>query len=133
MVETAIGRHRAVERALARVAERRVSEIVGERKRLGEVLIEAETARQRARNLRDLQRVRQARAIVVALMLHKHLRLVLESADRSGVNQTIAVATEIVAARTRLLRQEAAPGKRRVCGIRRSGAVGGDGHARAPI
>jgi hypothetical protein len=45
VVETAIGRHRGVERALAGMAERRMTKVVREGERLGEVLVEAEAAR----------------------------------------------------------------------------------------
>ncbi len=55
-----------VERALSRVAERRVAEVVPETDGLGEVLVEFERAGDRAREPRDLERVRQARAVMVA-------------------------------------------------------------------
>ena len=56
-----------VQRAFARVAERRVTEVVSERDRFGQVLVQAQRPRDRARDLRDLERVRQPRAVVVAL------------------------------------------------------------------
>ena len=71
-----------VERALSRVAERRVAEVVPEADGLGEVLIEFERAGDRAREARDLERVCQARAVMVALRAQEHLRLVLQAAER---------------------------------------------------
>ena len=71
-----------VERALPRVAERRVAEVVPEADGLGEVLVEFERAGDRAREARDLERVRQARAVMVALRAQEHLRLVLQAAER---------------------------------------------------
>ena len=56
----------AVEHLLADVPERRVAEVVAEPDRLDEVLVQRERARDRARDLRDLERVRQPRAVVVA-------------------------------------------------------------------
>ena len=56
------------ERVLARVAERRVAEVVREADGLDEVLVQAQRARDRARDLRDLERVREPRAIQVALV-----------------------------------------------------------------
>ena len=68
VVEAAIVRHRRIERPLAGMAEGRVAEIVGERQRLGQVLVEPERARQRAGDLRHLERMGQAGAVVIALI-----------------------------------------------------------------
>ena len=82
----------AVEDVLAGVAERRVPEVVAERDRLGQVLVQAERAGDAAGDLRDLDRVRQARAEVVALVGDEDLRLVLEPAERARVDDAVAVA-----------------------------------------
>src|SRR5215213_9749998 len=79
-----------VEDALARVAERRVPEVVPEPDRLGQVLVEAERARDAAR----LERVCQPRAVMVALGRDEDLRLVLEAPERLRVHDPIAVALE---------------------------------------
>ena len=68
MVEAAPGPHPLVERVLAGMAERRVAEIVDQRHRLGEILVAAQRARQRAGDLRHLDRMGQPRAVVVALV-----------------------------------------------------------------
>ena len=70
----------AVEHVLADVAERRVTEVVAEPDRLGQVLVERERPRDGARDAGDLERVREARAVVVALGRDEHLRLVLAGA-----------------------------------------------------
>ena len=83
-----------VEHLLADVAERRVAEVVAERDRLGEVLVQRERARDRARDACRLERVREPRAVVVALRRDEHLRLVLEPAERLRVHDPVAVALE---------------------------------------
>ena len=83
-----------VERLLADVSERRVAEVVAEPDRLDQVLVERERARDRARDLRDLERVRQPRAVVVAARRDEHLRLVLQAPERLAVHDPVAVALE---------------------------------------
>ena len=58
------------------MSERRVTEIVGERQRFGEILVQAERASDRAGDLRDLERVGQPRAVMIAFVINEHLRLV---------------------------------------------------------
>ncbi len=87
-------RHEVVEDALAGMAERRVPEVVAERDRLGQLLVKVQHLRDGARDLRDLERVGQPRAIVVARRREEHLRLVLEAPERLRVNHAIAIALE---------------------------------------
>jgi len=86
--------HERVERGLAPVAEGGVAEVVRERYRLGEVFVEPQGPRQPARDLRDLKRVREPRAVVVALVVYEDLRLVLEAAEGLAVDDAVAVALE---------------------------------------
>ena len=97
VVEAAEAGQRGVERALAGVAERRMAEIVRKRHRLRQVLVEPERARQRAGDLHDFERVGQPRAVMVALVIDEHLRLVGEPAEGGGMDDAVAVAAEIVA------------------------------------
>ncbi len=83
-----------VQHALAGVAERRVPEIVPERDRFGQLLVEPQDLRDAARDLRDLERVRQPGAVVIAGRREEHLRLVLEPAEGLAVNDPIAIALE---------------------------------------
>jgi len=57
----------AIEHVLADVPERRVAEVVPEPDRLDQVLVEAQRARNGARDPGHLERVREAGAVVVAL------------------------------------------------------------------
>ena len=59
------------------MAERGVTEIVREADGLGEVLVEAERAGDRAGDLRHFEAVGQPRAVVVALVIDEDLGLVL--------------------------------------------------------
>ena len=76
------------------MAEGRVAQIVGQRQRLGQVLVEPQRAGDGARDLRHLEAVGQARAVVVALVEHEHLRLVGEAPEGGGVHDAVAVALE---------------------------------------
>ena len=78
--------------ALAGVAERRVAEIVAERDRLGQLLVQAQDLGDGAGDLRHLERVRQPRAVVIAGRREEHLRLVLQPAERLAVDDAIAIA-----------------------------------------
>ena len=110
-----------VERALAGVTERRMAEIVAKRRRLRQILVEAERTRQRAGDLGHFQRVRQPGAEVVALVEDENLGLVAEPAKRRGVDDAVAVAAEHAAARALGLREAPAAARRRLRGERRAG------------
>src|SRR5438093_3109202 len=72
---------------------------MAERDRLGEVLVQAERARGRARDVRHLERVRQANAIVVTLGRQEDLRLVLQPSKRLGMNDPVSIAMKAGAKR----------------------------------
>ena len=86
--------HQRVDDALAGVAERRVPEIVAERDRLGQLLVQPQHLGDRARDLRHLERVREPRAVVIAGRREEHLRLVLQPAERLAVDDAVAIALE---------------------------------------
>src|SRR3546814_18802924 len=67
------------------MAEAGVAEVVGQRHRLGEILVEAEGAADRARDLRHLDRVGSPRAVVIALVVDEDLGLVLQPREGSGL------------------------------------------------
>src|SRR5215211_6281456 len=81
-----------IEHPLARVAEGRVAEVVPQPYRLGQVLVEAERASHAARDPARFERVREPRAVVVALGRDEHLRLVLEAPERLRVHDPVTVA-----------------------------------------
>ena len=82
----------AVERLLAGMAERRVAEIVRQRQRLGQILVETERAADRARDLRHFEAVGQPGAVVVALVIDEDLRLVVQPPKRGRMDDAVAVA-----------------------------------------
>ncbi len=102
VLEAAELAHAIVERVLPRVAERRVAEVVREADRFDEVLVQRQRARDGARDLRDLERMRETRAIEVALVVHEHLGLVDEAAERGRMDHAVAVALELGAIRRRI-------------------------------
>src|SRR5437773_10744336 len=71
-----------------------MTNVVAHGHRLVEVFVETEAARHRAADLRDLERVRQARAVVVADRSEEDLGLVLEAPERLAVNDAVAVDRE---------------------------------------
>src|SRR6185312_11970342 len=69
VLEATVGAQTFVQRVLAGVAERRVAEIVREADGLCQLLVQAQRASGRARDLRDLDRMGDARAVEVALVI----------------------------------------------------------------
>ena len=104
-VVPAVGREVRRERLLSRVPERGVPDVVAERDRLGQWLVQAQRGGERARHLGDLHRVRQARDEVVALRIEEDLGLVLQPPERLGVDDPIPVALEGGPVLVRLLRR----------------------------
>src|SRR4249920_3323604 len=95
--------HAFGERILAGMTKRRMAEIVRQRDRLDEILVQPQVACDRARDLCDLQRMRQAGAEQVAFVIDEDLRLVFEAPERRGMDDAVTVARELGAAgRTRL-------------------------------
>ena len=121
MIEAAAGFEAAVERSLAGVTEWRVPEIMGQRQRLGQVLVEAERASERASDLGDFQGVSQPGAKMIAFVKHENLGLVGEPAEGGGVDDAVAVATERIAGWAHRLRMDpsaACPRNRGIVGAR---------------
>ena len=85
---------RLVERVLAGVPERRVARVVPEPDRLDEILVQPQRPRDDARDRGRLERVRHARAVVVALRVDEDLRLPLQPPERLRVDEAVAVALE---------------------------------------
>jgi hypothetical protein len=61
---------------------------------LGEVLVEAQGARARAGDLRDIERMGEPHTVVVALGRQEHLGLVPQPPERLGVQDAVAVTLE---------------------------------------
>ena len=98
-----------VQRALAGVPERRMPDVVHQRQRLGQIDIQSERAGDVARNLRDLDRVRQAAAKVVRGAAGEDLRLARQPAKRARLHDAVAVALERACGRRRQARERRAP------------------------
>ena len=92
VLEAAVVLHAFVEHVLADVAERRVAEVVGQRRGFDQVLVQAQAARQGAPDLGHFDRVRQARAEQVALVVQEDLGFVFQPAKGRGVDDAVAVA-----------------------------------------
>ena len=74
-----------VKRAFPGVTERCVPEVVPERNRFGEVLVQPQGACYCARNLRHFERMGKAGAVVVTLGRQKHLGFMFQAAKRVAV------------------------------------------------
>ena len=96
-----------------------MAEVVTERDGLGQLLVQPQHLGDAARDLRDLERVRQARPVVIAGRREEHLRLVLQPAKGLAVNDAVAVALEHRANRIRRLVAQAAAAGRALGGRRR--------------
>ena len=81
-----------IQRALARVAKRRMPDVVHQRQRLRQVLVQPQRLGHAARNLHHLNRVRQPAAEVVRRPAGKHLRLARQPAKRARLHNAFAVA-----------------------------------------
>ena len=80
-----------------------VAEVVGQRDRLDEVLVQPEGTGDGARDLGDLDRMSEAGAEHVAFVVHEDLGLVLQAAERAAVDDPVAVALERAPVRGRVL------------------------------
>ena len=80
-----------VERPLPRMPERRVSEVMPKGNGLRKILVQKKCLGDRSRNLRNLQRVCHAGAVMVPLRCQKHLRLILQSTEGFGVDDAVPV------------------------------------------
>src|SRR5262245_23453926 len=103
------------------MAERRVAEIVGERHGLAEILVEAERTADGAGDLRHLQRMREPRPEVIALVIDEDLRLVLQAAERRRMDDAVAVALKRAAGGILALAMQTATALPRQRGVRRQG------------
>ena len=105
VLEAAKCAHAVIERVLPGVAKRRVAQVVGQRNRLHQIFIERERARNGARQLRHLQRMRQPGTEQVAFVVQKHLGFVDQTPKRGAMNNAVAVALVLGAGRRGRLRK----------------------------
>src|SRR6185295_17444760 len=93
------------------MTEWRVPEIVRQRQGFGEIFIQRQNACQRARDLRDFERVGQSRAVIVAFVVYEDLRLVLEAAKGGRMDNAVPVALIAGSRGALLLRPVPAPAR----------------------
>src|SRR5579864_4889728 len=91
--------HGGVERLLAGMAERRVADVMNQCQCLDQINVQAESAGNGARNLRDLNGVGQPVAEMIGIAAGENLGFSLEPAKSAGVDNTVAVPLKVVAVR----------------------------------
>ena len=96
-------RESAVQDAFADVSERRVSDIMSQRRGLNQVLVQPQRASNGPSNLGNLLDMYHPRREMVALRVYEHLALVYQTTIGVGVNHPIAVALKLAAQRRRRL------------------------------
>jgi hypothetical protein len=87
--------HAPIELLLARVCEGWMTDIVGERERLGEVLVQRQRNGNGTGDLRDFNGVGEPVAEMVGEALAKDLSLAFQTAECAGVNDAVAIALEL--------------------------------------
>ena len=90
----------AVQRALTGVPKGRMTDIVNQRKRLGQIFVQAKRSRNRPGDLRDLNRVGQAAAKMIGRPAGKYLRLPGEPPEGAGLHNALAIPLKGRARRT---------------------------------
>src|SRR5258706_6236374 len=80
-----------MQHAFTGVAERRVPKVVTERNGFGQLLVQLKDLRDRARDLRHLERMRQTRSVVIAGRGEEYLCLVFQPPERLAVDDPIAI------------------------------------------
>ena len=95
MIEPADPSHQRVEDFLARMAERRVAEIMRKRHGLGEVLIQAQRTGDGTRQLANFDRMGEPRPVMIALVRDEDLRLVRETPKGRRVDDAVPVTLEV--------------------------------------
>ena len=111
VLEAAVILHQLGHHPFAGVAERRVPEIVAEHQGLDQLFIKSEDPGGGASDLCAFEAVGEAGPVVVTLVVHEHLRLVLEAPEGRGVDDPIAVALEAGAQRMLQLGVAASPAR----------------------
>ncbi len=109
VVEPAPWRHLVGQHALPRMPEGRMPQIMGQRDRLGQILIEPERPRDGPRDLAHLQRMGQPGTKMLPFMMEKHLGFVLQSPECRGMDDPIPVTLELVPRRAGAGPMDASP------------------------
>ena len=117
MIESAEGRHGGIEGLLAGMAEGRMAQVVGQRHRLGQILVQCQATGDGTGDLGDLDAVGEPRAVMISLVKDEDLGLVLQAAKGCGMKDSIAIALKDGAHRALRLGLETAAALLRPAGI----------------
>ena len=128
VVEAAMGLQAGIERPLAGMAERRMAEVMRQRQRFGQILVEAELPGQRAGDLGHFERMGQPGAVMIAFVEHENLGFVLQAAERGGMDHPVAIAPERAAGPARRLGEQPPAAAVGVAGIGRARSSHSDRH-----
>ena len=71
-----------------------MTEIMRQTDRFDQILVCAEGARERPADLRDFERMRQARPVIIALVVDENLRFIFKPSERCGVDDAVFIALE---------------------------------------
>jgi len=105
MVETiAEAAHLAIQLVFTRMGKRRMADVVTKRKSFGELFIEIQRGGHGAGDLRDLDGVGEPVTKVIRDARRKHLRFILQAAERGRMDDAVAIALELAAVRMRQFR-----------------------------
>ena len=91
MIKAAVGGHHLVQHVLACVAKGRMTKVVCQCNSFCQLAVQPKRTCDRAGHLGYLDRVRQARAKIIALVFDENLCFVFQPAKRAGVNNTIPI------------------------------------------
>src|SRR5438128_838280 len=94
MIEATIGSHELVEYIFPGMTEGCMAKVMGKRERLGEIIVEAEGAGRRARDLPNFERMGKPCAEMIAFMRNEDLSLVGKSAESRAMDNTVTIAFE---------------------------------------
>ncbi len=83
-----------------------MAEVVDQRHALGKVLVQLQGARERTGDLRDLDRMGQARPEMIAVRADEDLCLVLQAPERGRMDDAVAVALEFRTGQAAVLGKE---------------------------
>ena len=89
--------HCLIERLFAGVSKRRMADVVHERQRFNQIGVQVQLLGDGARDLRNLERVREAIAEVIGEASGEYLRLVFQTAESARMYDAVAVTLVVVA------------------------------------
>src|SRR5438067_1111192 len=89
--------HLPVKLILAGMSKRGVADVMAESQRFGEVFVQTQNGRDRAGNLRNLDRMGQSIAEMVGEPGRENLRLGFQPPEGAGMHDAVAVALERIA------------------------------------